>query len=457
MKSNTLTNEPMNQHNPGAPTYLSRFTFHVSRFTILVCLVLLTVAVGCGEDAAIKKGKGLLAAGDYQGATAYFQQLVKAQPENPETHYQLGLAYLKLDQHTEAIEALRTAARAASQRMDIQLALGEAYMAAGHEGFALNSFLKILQNTEREDWIQKIGKLTGDTYPSTRLTPNYVQIRAVSTAADMLAFTAYVDDNNEIYVMPITDINHEKKQRLTFNDTADYDPALSPDGKKVAYVSFIRWQNPNDEIFVADINTKSNERLTANTATDSSPTFSPDGSKIAFESNRAGINSEIYIMDADGANQEQLTQSETNNHGPAFSPDGARIAFAAYAVGGALGVSSQICIIDSDGGNFTKLTDDPAINAHPAFSPDGTQIIFDSYRDGDTDIIIMDADGENQRQLTNNDLINTDPIFTPDGKQIVFVGQSDSAENLGVYVMNLEQAFTREDIIKRIEARLDQQ
>ncbi len=422
---------------------------------ILVCLTLLILVVGCGEDASIRKGKGLIASGDYQGAAAYFQQLVTTQPENPEAHYQLGLTHLKLGQHTEAIESLRTAARAAPKRMDIQLALGEAYMEAGHEGFALSAFLNILQNAQQEDWIQKIGKLTGDSHPSIRLTPNYVQIHDVSTAADTLAFTAYVDDNNEIYVMNIADINGENRQRLTFNDTADYNPALSPDGKKVAYVSFIRWHNPNDEIFVIDIDTKSNERLTANTATDSNPTFSPDGSKIAFESNRAGINSEIYIMDADGANQKQLTQTQTNNHGPAFSPDGARIAFAAYAVGGPLGISSQICMIDSDGSDFTKLTDDPAINAHPAFSPDGTQIIFDSYRDGDTEIIMMDTDGKNQRQLTNNELINTDPIFTPDGTRIVFVGQSDSSENLGIYVMNLGQSLTKEDIIKRIEARLE--
>ena len=443
---NQYTNEPMNQ---------LRLTFHASHFTILVCFILLVTLSGCGDDAALRKGKGLMAAGDYQGAVAYFQQLSTTQPENSEAHHQLGLAYLNLDQHTEAVESLRIAARFAPERMDIQLALGEAYMAAGHDQFALNSFLNILQNSQREDWTQKIGKLTGDIYPSLRMTPNYVQIIDVSTAADTLAFTAYVDDNNEIYVMGITDINGKNKQRLTFNDGADYNPALSPDGKKVAYVSFIRWHNPNDEIFVIDVNTKSSERLTANTATDSNPTFSPDGSKIAFDSNRAGINSEIYIMDADGKNQKQLTQTATNNHGPAFSPDGARIAFAAYAVGGPLGISSQICMIGSDGSNFTKLTDDTAINAHPAFSPDGTQIVFDSYRDGDTEIITMDIDGKNQRQITNNDLINTDPIFTPDGKQIVFIGQNDSSENLGVYVMNLDQPFTREDIIKRIEARLE--
>ena len=429
-------------------------TFHDSRFTILVCLILLVSLSGCGEDIAIQRGKGLLASGNYQGAVEYFQHLLETAPENPEIHYQLGLTYLQLDQQADALDSLRTAARYAPQRLDIQLLLGEAYLAAGHDRFALNSFLKILGNTEREDWIQRIGGLTGDLHPSTRLTPNFVQIHDVSTAAGTVAFTAFVDDNNEIYVMDITDIDGEHRQRLTFNDTSDYNPALSPDGKKVAYVSFIRWQNPNDEIFVIDINTKANERLTANTATDSNPTFSPDGSKIAFESNRVGVNSEIYIMDADGKNPQRLTQTQTNNHGPAFSPDGARIAFAAYAVG-SLGVSSQICAIDSDGSNFAKLTDDPAINAHPTFSPDGTQIVFDSYRDGDTEIIMMDADGKNQRQLTNNDLINSDPIFTPDGTRIVFVGQSDSSENLGVYVMNLEQSLTREDIVKRIEARLE--
>ena len=438
----------MNQHNPIDAIY-------ASRFTVVVFLILLVLLSGCGEDASIKKGKGLLSSGDYQGAITYFQQLLTAQPANTEAHYQLGLAYLYLDQYADAIGSLRTAARYAPQRMGVQLALGEAYMATGHERFALSSFLKILQNSEREDWVQKIGTLTGDVYQSIRLTPDFVQIHDVSTAIDTVAFTAFVDDNNEIYVMDIADINGENRQRLTFNDTSDYNPALSPDGKKVAYVSFIRWHNPNDEIFVIDIETKSNERLTANTATDSNPTFSPDGSKIAFESNRVGINSEIYIMDADGANQKRLTHTQTNNHGPAFSPDGTRIAFAAYAVGGPIGVSSQICVIGSDGNNFAKLTDDPAINAHPTFSPDGETIVFDSYRDGDTEIIMMAPNGENQRQITNNDLINTDPIFTSDGKRIVFVGQSDSSENVGVYVMNLEQPFTREEIVKRIEARLE--
>lgn len=441
----------MNQHKSSSVAYSSPFT-------IFLCLLLLALLSGCSDEIAIQKGKALLAAGDYQDAVTYFQLLLEKAPENPEIHYQLGMAHLQLNQHTEALKSLRTAARYAPQRMDIQLALGEVYIILGHERFALNAFLKILRNSNREDWIGKIGELTGEIYQSTRLTPDFVQIRDVSTAADTVAFTAFVDDNNEIYVMDITDINGENRKRLTFNDTSDYTPAFSPDGKKIVYVSFLRWRNkPNDEIFVIDVNTGAQKRLTVNTATDSNPTFSPDGSKIAFESNRVGINSEIYIMDADGKNPQRLTQTRTNNHGPAFAPDSTRIAFAAYAVDRALGVSSQICIVDTDGSNFTELTNNPAINAHPAFSPDGTQIVFDSYRDGDTEIILMDTDGKNQRQLTNNDVINIDPMFTPDGKHIVFVGQDDSSQNLGVYVMSLGQPPTKEEVIKHIESRLEQE
>ena len=164
-----------------APLVSERTTVAVARFlnmslTILIFFILPVSLLGCGEGIAIQKGKGLLASGDYQGAVTHFQRLLDTAPENPEIHYQLGLAYLQLDQQAEALESLRTAARYAPQRLDIQLALGETYMTAGHDRFALNSFLRILQNSEREDWIKKIGTLTGDNLsihpPDARLCPN---------------------------------------------------------------------------------------------------------------------------------------------------------------------------------------------------------------------------------------------------------------------------------------------
>ncbi|MCZ6678560.1 MAG: tetratricopeptide repeat protein, partial [Candidatus Poribacteria bacterium] len=93
--------------------------FHLASLILVVgCMV----GLGCGEDSWTKKGKALLAAGDYQDAVAHFQRSLQTSPENTEAHYQLGTAYLKLEQHTEAIESLRKAARHAPERMDVQLA-----------------------------------------------------------------------------------------------------------------------------------------------------------------------------------------------------------------------------------------------------------------------------------------------------------------------------------------------
>ena len=446
---------------------------HILHFTLMLLIIL-----GCSGDSWMEKGKDALTADDYPSAVWYLQQAIEERPTNVEAHYQLGVAYYKLRRYDDALNSLRTAAMLAPKRMDIQLALGEVYMAMGQRRLALRKFMTVLEVSGDKKWIQQIARLTGNEYKTTRITPDYVRAYGVSTAAGRIAFTAYVDDNNEIYIM---DLSSKQKKRLTFNDTNDYNPALSADGTQVVYVSFMRWRNSNDEIFLIDTEgEKQPKRLTKNVATDGNPNFSPDGTLITFESNRDG-NSEIYIMNSDGTNQRRLTHTNTDNHSPAFSFDGKRIVFAAYVVGqhptgtdvktrtavsgassDAYGVTSHICVINVDGENFMQLTDIAAINANPSFSPDGKQIIFESNRDGDSEIYIMSAssqkpvkaDGHELVQLTNNDHIDAEPTFTSDGTKIIFVGQRETSDNLGIYVMDLKQPFTKAEILEQVKREL---
>src|SRR5262249_46076282 len=65
-------------------------------------------------------------------------------------------------------------------------------------------------------------------------------------------------------------------------------------------------------------------RLTNNNSADGDPAWSPDGSRIAFWSNRDGKN-EIYVMDADGTNVKRLTNNLADDDGPRWSPDGRKI------------------------------------------------------------------------------------------------------------------------------------
>ena len=94
-------------------------------------------------------------------------------------------------------------------------------------------------------------------------------------------------------------------RNLTPKPVGDYaDPAWSPDGRKIAFVSK---RDGNSEVYVMNANGKGQRNLTRNPAFDADPAWSPDGRKIAFASNRDG-NYGVYVMNADGSGQQRLAQ-----------------------------------------------------------------------------------------------------------------------------------------------------
>ncbi|GAB4526451.1 MAG: hypothetical protein Kow0063_00730 [Anaerolineae bacterium] len=89
------------------------------------------------------------------------------------------------------------------------------------------------------------------------------------------------------------------------DNTSDTAPAPSPDGARIAFMSFDREGAGNWEIYVMDGNGANVTRLTNNRANDGLPTWSPDGSTIAFVSDRDGVWA-IWAMNPDGSNQRKL-------------------------------------------------------------------------------------------------------------------------------------------------------
>jgi len=177
--------------------------------------------------------------------------------------------------------------------------------------------------------------------------------------------------------------------RLTSDSGLTTDPAVSPDGKFVAYASD-RAGADNLDIWLQQVDGGAPLRLTSDASDEYEPSFSPDGSRIVFRSDSDGGG--IYTIPALGGESRLVAKGGRHAH---FSPDGTRLAFVT-GEGGHGGISGgELFVIPSTGGTIQKLIPADVGAANPVWSPDGKWILFASgaYRIDDWAIVSPDLGG----------------------------------------------------------------
>lgn len=211
---------------------------------------------------------------------------------------------------------------------------------------------------------------------------------AVSPDGTQIAFTSnrsLTDESadNEIYLMNmdgsgLTQVTDQFSGPPSGN--AEFEPAWSPDGKKIA---FRRGNGVAAELYIIDLETK-NETLLPGTGEgvkgfDGLPAWSPDGKTIAFRRG-SGSGADIWLWDLARSSGSALTAvGDVTETQPNWSPDGKTIVFAR----GDEGVGAGIWVISSSGGVATPLTSPTTYSdTAPAWSPDGTRIVFQTSRHG---------------------------------------------------------------------------
>ncbi len=178
-------------------------------------------------------------------------------------------------------------------------------------------------------------------------------------------------------------------------------PAWSPDGRRLA---FAHGTDAGTDIYLSPmaggvpVAGAAPQRLTIGRFADNlSPTWSPDGSRIAFISSRAGT-PQLYVMNTDGTGQEVLARFDYGatgpTNGPAWSPDGQFVAFHRDVAG-----APQIFVFDVATRALRQLTGSGR-NEDPSWAPDSRHLAFVSSRGGARELWVVDIETGRLRQVT---------------------------------------------------------
>lgn len=200
----------------------------------------------------------------------------------------------------------------------------------------------------------------------------------------------------------VFDLASRTSKRVSYRKGINSGAVFHPDGNSM-FLTMSGEGNP--DIYNIDMTGKILKRITSGPmgAMNVEPAVSPDGKYLAYSSDRAG-RPMIYILNLEeGGDPKRLTFAGSFNAAPSWSHDGNKIAFSGWA-----NRNFDIYTIDRSGSNLKKITEASksngrqASNENPSFSPDGRVIIYTSQRNGFSHIYLSLADGSEEWQITSD-------------------------------------------------------
>jgi len=231
--------------------------------------------------------------------------------------------------------------------------------------------------------------------------------------------------NKRHYTLEVADADGFNSQAILKSTQPIMSPSWSPDGKKLAYVSF---ENERSEVFVQSLDGAYRHKVASFKGINGAPAWSPDGSKLALTLSKGG-SADIYIMDMKTKKLQRLTRKWSIETEAAWAPNGQSLFFNSDRRG-----QPQVFQVFLDTLEIRRVSFEGKYNANPEVSPNGRYLAM-VHGQGGFNIGLLDLYTKEFNVLTDT-FLDESPSFSPNGEMILYAMNRHNKGQLAVVAID---------------------
>jgi TolB protein len=221
----------------------------------------------------------------------------------------------------------------------------------------------------------------------------------------------HLPNGRDRHILEVSDQDGFNAKPLLVSYEPIMSPSWSPNGRKIAYVSF---EEKRSSVYIQDVATGARRLVSRIPGINGAPAWSPNGSKLALVLSK-NVSPNIYMMDLNSGQATQLTNDYYINTEPSWAPDGKSIVFTSNRSG-----NPQIYKLNLANRAVSRVTYEGKYNARASYTPDGNRLVVLNQDSGLFNIGTLDLDTGVFRILTNSGSDSQSPTMAPNGGMVLF-------------------------------------